>query len=198
MIHYGEMVSLELYQLQQVKPWRFRHFSYEHHWRQRYRTSPVTRVAKVEQLPDTTGMKNEVLLFKGQRNRYDGAFQIPGARIVEFGHVDSAREYHLESAITDQTCAVANVIGPFIRKGLGLAKTIEIAHAHGLPVIVDAAAEVPPRENLSRFIGMGADMVALDPLVTLNGSHVTPLSWDAPEMVASSRGYDWMVSPESA
>ncbi len=116
--------------------------------------------ANVEQLPDTTGMKNEVLMFKGQRNRYDGAFQVPGARIVEFGHVDSALPYHLESAFTDQTCAVAYVMGPFIRHGLGLEKTIEIAHAHGVPVIVDAAAEVPPRDNLSKFIKMGADMVA--------------------------------------
>ncbi len=116
--------------------------------------------AKVEQLPDTTGMKNEILLFKGHRNRYDGAFEIPGAKIVEFGHGDSARDYHLESAFTDKTCAVGYVIGPFIRPGLGLEKTIEIAHAHGIPVIVDAAAEVPPRDNLSKFIKMGADMVA--------------------------------------
>lgn len=119
-----------------------------------------TDEAKVERLPDTTGLKNEILLFKGQRNRYDGAFQVPGAKIVEFGAVESARPYHLESAITDQTCAVAYVIGPFIKPGLGLEKTIEIAHAHDLPVLVDAAAEVPPRENLSKFIKMGADMVA--------------------------------------
>ena len=116
--------------------------------------------AKVEQLPDTTGMKNEILIFKGQRNRYDGSFEIPGARIVEFGHGQSARPYHLEAAFTENTCAVAFVIGPFIHSGIGLEKTIEIAHAHGVPVIVDAAAEVPPRDNLSRFIKMGADMVA--------------------------------------
>ena len=116
--------------------------------------------AKVEQLPDTTGMKNEILLFKGHRNRYDGAFEIPGAKIVEFGHGDSARDYHLEAAFTDQTCAVGYVMGPFIRPGLGLEKTIEIAHAHGIPVILDAAAEIPPRENLTKFIKMGVDMVA--------------------------------------
>lgn len=116
--------------------------------------------SKVEQLPDTSGMKNEILLFKGQRNRYDGAFEIAGAKIVEFGQVDAARPYHLESAISERTCAVAYVIAPFIKHGIGLEKTIEIAHSHGLPVILDAAAEVPPRENLSRFIKMGVDMVA--------------------------------------
>lgn len=116
--------------------------------------------SNAEQLPNSTGMKNEILMFTGHRNRYDGAFEIPGARIVEFGHGSSALPYHLESAFTDQTCAIAYVIGPFIKQGLGLEKTIEMAHAHGVPVIVDAAAEVPPRENLSRFIKMGADMVA--------------------------------------
>ncbi len=115
---------------------------------------------KVERLPNTAGLKNEILLFKGQRNRYDGAFEVSGAQIVEYGAVDSARPYHLEGAITDKTCAVAYVIGPFIKPGLGLEKTIEIAHAHGLPVIVDAAAEIPPRSNLSKFISMGVDMVA--------------------------------------
>ena len=116
--------------------------------------------ARVEQLPDTAGMKNEIVIFKGQRNRYDGAFTQAGANLVEFGMPNSARPYHLEAAITDRTCAVAYVIGPFISPGIGLAETIRVAHSKGVPVIVDAAAEVPPRSNLSRFIRMGADMVA--------------------------------------
>jgi L-seryl-tRNA(Ser) seleniumtransferase len=119
-----------------------------------------TDESKVERLPDTTGMKSEVLIFKGQRNRYDGAFETAGARLTEFGMVGDARPYHLEGAISENTCAVAFVIAPSIRPGIGLEKTIGIAHSHGLPVIVDAAAEVPPRDNLSRFIKMGADMVA--------------------------------------
>ena len=115
---------------------------------------------KVEQLPDTTGMKNNVVMFKGHRNRYDKAFQTPGAMIVEFGNSTDASDYQLESAIDGNTCAVAYVIMPFSKSGVGLKRTIDIAHKHGVPVIVDAAAEVPPRSNLSKFISMGADMVA--------------------------------------
>ena len=115
---------------------------------------------KVEQLPDTTGMKNNVVMFKGHRNRYDKAFQTPGAMIVEFGNSTDASDYQLESAIDGNTCAVAYVIMPFSKSGVGLKKTIDIAHKHGVPVIVDAAAEVPPRSNLSKFISMGVDMVA--------------------------------------
>lgn len=114
----------------------------------------------VEQLPDTTGMKNEVILYKGQRNRYDKAFVTAGATLVEFGSEDSATAADLEDAINENTACVAYVVAPFIDPGIGLDETIRIAHEHGVPVIVDAAAEVPPRENLSKFHKMGADMVA--------------------------------------
>ena len=114
----------------------------------------------VEQLPDTTGMKDEVVLFKGQRNRYDKAFITAGATLVEYGTAGSARPEDLDAAINDNTACVAYVIGPFIAPGIGLEETVRVAHARAVPVIVDAAAEVPPRANLTRFHKMGADMVA--------------------------------------
>jgi L-seryl-tRNA(Ser) seleniumtransferase len=113
-----------------------------------------------EQLPDTTGMKNEVILFKGQRNRYDKAFVTAGATLVEYGSEDSVTADDLEDAINENTACVAFVVAPFVPVGVGLEETIRIAHEHGVPVIVDAAAEVPPRSNLSKFHKMGADMVA--------------------------------------
>ncbi len=105
-------------------------------------------------------MKNEVVIFSGQRNRYDGAFQIPGGVLVEYGAPGDVTPDDLDAVITDNTCTVAFVIGPFIDPGIGLERTIEVAHARQVPVILDAAAEVPPRANLSRFIKMGVDMVA--------------------------------------
>ena len=114
----------------------------------------------VEQLPDTTGMKDEVVLFKGQRNRYDKAFITAGATLVVYGTADSATPEDLDAAINENTACVAYVIGPFIAPGIGLEETVRVAHARGVPVIVDAAAEVPPRANLTRFHKMGADMVA--------------------------------------
>ncbi len=114
----------------------------------------------VEQLPDTTGMKNEVILFKGQRNRYDKAFVTAGATLIEYGSADSATADDLVDAINENTACIAYVVAPFAPQGIGLEETIRVAHEHGIPVIVDAAAEVPPRSNLSRFHKMGADMVA--------------------------------------
>ena len=115
---------------------------------------------KVEKLPNTEGMKNEVIIFKGQRNRYDKAFETSGAIIKEFGTEEEATEEDLMSEISNKTCAIAYVIMPFYNPGIGLKKTIEIAHKNSIPVILDAAAEIPPRSNLHRFINMGVDMVA--------------------------------------
>lgn len=114
----------------------------------------------VEQLPDTTGMKNEVILYKGQRNRYDKAFVTAGATLVEYGSEESVTADDLEVAINENTACIAYVVAPFIDQGIGLEETIRVAHEHNVPVIVDAAAEVPPRANLSKFHRMGADMVA--------------------------------------
>lgn len=100
------------------------------------------------------------MLFKGQRNRYDKAFVTPGGTLVEYGTADSATHEELDTAINENTACVAFVIGPFIPSGIGLEETIRIAHARDVPVIVDAAAEVPPRANLSKFHKMGPDMVA--------------------------------------
>jgi L-seryl-tRNA(Ser) seleniumtransferase len=129
----------------------------------------------VEQLPDTTGMKNEVLLYKGQRNRYDKAFVTAGATLVEFGDEGSVTADDLHAAINDNTACVAFVVAPFIDHGIGLEETIRIAHEHEVPVIVDAAAEVPPRANLSKFHQMGADMVAFSGGKGIGGPQSTGL-----------------------
>ena len=114
--------------------------------------------AKAEQLPDSAGMKDEVVVFWGERNRYDMSFELPGARIVEWGIPGPGAVYQLDAAITDRTCAVAAVFQPLLKRGLSVSEMCEVAHARGVPVIVDAAAEVPPLSNLTRFINEGADL----------------------------------------
>jgi L-seryl-tRNA(Ser) seleniumtransferase len=67
--------------------------------------------------------------------------------------------WQIEEAITDRTvavfCPILDTPGT-----LPLKEVAEIAHAKGVPVIVDAAAELPPRSNLQKFIADGADLVA--------------------------------------
>ena len=92
-----------------------------------------TDEAKVEQLPNTAGMKDRVVIFKGERNRYDMAFEVPGARLVEWGMLGGGKPYQLEAAITDRTVAIATVFGPFIRRGMALPELCGIAHRHVCP-----------------------------------------------------------------
>ena len=130
--------------------------------------------ARVEQLPDSTGMKNEVVVFWGERNRYDMSFELPGARIVEWGVPGVGAAYQLDAAITDRTCAVAAVFQPQLKRGLPVSEMCEVAHARNVPVIVDAAAEVPPLINLTSFIDEGADWCS-SPAARVSAAPRTPV-----------------------
>jgi D-glucosaminate-6-phosphate ammonia-lyase len=115
--------------------------------------------SKVSQLPDTTGMKNEILIGKPQANHYDGAFRLAGAKVIEVGTETDTTPDELANAINDKTAAVAYT-WVMRWKGLSLEETLRIAHDRDVPVILDAASELPPVENLTKFIRMGVDMVA--------------------------------------
>jgi L-seryl-tRNA(Ser) seleniumtransferase len=116
--------------------------------------------ARIRQLPDTTGMKNEVIVHRSQRNSYDGVIPVAGARLVEIGHAYRTLPGEIEAAIGERTAAICYTVHPFLRRGfLSLPEVIEIAHARSLPVYVDAASSLPPAGNLQKFIAMGADLV---------------------------------------
>ena len=113
-------------------------------------------------LPDTEGMKNEIIIQTMHRFPYDQTYRFAGARLVAIGTARRCAEWELEGAINDRTAAVAYLIAPFAtRMGLSLSQVVEIAHAHDVPVIVDAASMVPPKKNLTEYIRMGADMVSI-------------------------------------
>jgi D-glucosaminate-6-phosphate ammonia-lyase len=121
---------------------------------------------KMNRLPDTQGMKNEVIIQRAHRNDYDHALRAAGASVVEVGFNYATFPYELEQAITERTAAIFLLAG--IAEGsLPLEQVVEIAHAHGVPVIMDAAAELPPPENLRKFISQGVDLVTFS-----GGKHI--------------------------
>jgi L-seryl-tRNA(Ser) seleniumtransferase len=122
-------------------------------------------IAAMDRLPDAEGLRNEIVMHRAHRNPYDHALRATGARLVEVGYLGTSsspgtRVWELESAITERTCALFYVAAGASTDALSLATVAEIAHRHGLPVIVDAAGALPPAENLTRFIADGADLVA--------------------------------------
>lgn len=116
---------------------------------------------KIEQLPVLMGMKHEAVMFRAHRNGYDHSVRAAGVQIVEVGYGHTSHAYQLESAITEQTALIVYVVAPWAAKGaLPLNQTCEVAHRHNVPVLVDAAAMLPPADNLWKFIAEGADLVA--------------------------------------
>jgi L-seryl-tRNA(Ser) seleniumtransferase len=121
-------------------------------------------IAAMDRLPNTDGLRNEIVVHRAHRNAYDHALRATGARLVEVGYFGarsgpSARPWEFESAITERTCAFF-YLAPETSEALPLETVAEIAHRHGLPVIVDAAGALPPAENLTRFVAAGADLVS--------------------------------------
>ena len=113
--------------------------------------------AKLPHLDST--MKNEVIVHRHGRVGYDFAVRMVGVEFVEIGDENGTTPDELENAITDKTAAIFYFANPS-REHLWVPyeKGIEIAKKHGVPLIVDAAAQLPPPENLWRFTHKGADL----------------------------------------
>jgi L-seryl-tRNA(Ser) seleniumtransferase len=105
--------------------------------------------------PYLDGMPREVIVYRSQRNGYDYAARQTGARLKEVG--PGADE--LTGAITERTACVLWFAGALFATGaLPLPEVVAVAHARGVPVLVDAAAQIPPIANLWRFTReLGAD-----------------------------------------
>lgn len=146
-------------------------------------------VAAMDRLPDTTGLKNEVVVQRGHRNAYDHAIRAVGVRIVEVGYLGypgagGTHPWQIAEAITDRTAAVACPV--LDTPGtVPLPEVCRIAHARGVPVVVDAAAELPPRANLRRFIAEGADLVVFSGGKAIAGPQASGILAGRADLIAS-------------
>jgi L-seryl-tRNA(Ser) seleniumtransferase len=107
---------------------------------------------RIQRLPDTSGLKNEVIAPKYSRNVYDHAIRMVGVKII-----DVPAKEQFGAAFTDRTAMVMVLAGPEDRGEFGLPFISAIAKERGVPVLVDAAAEdlTIPNVHLQR----GADIV---------------------------------------
>ncbi len=142
----------------------------------------------IDRLPDTSGMRNEVIIFRAHRNGYDHSIRASGARIVEVGYGHSSLTFHFEAAFTERTAMVAYLKSPWASRGaLSLHETCEIAHRNNVPVLVDAAAMLPPAGNLTRFIEEGADLVAFSGGKAINGPQSSGILAGRADLIRAAR-----------
>lgn len=117
-------------------------------------------MAAIERLPDTAGIKNEVVIQAGHLVNYgaplDQSIRLTGARVVPVGKTKEANAFQLGDAFTSQTVAAVYVVSHYVAaQGLvPLSEFVKIAHLQGVPVIVDAASEY----DLTGFLQQGADI----------------------------------------
>ena len=114
----------------------------------------IVRPGELESLP------REFLIQHGHRIPYDPAIELAGGRLVDIGGPGGTSTADFEGAIGPGTAGILYVAGEHLAKGsLPLDGVIDLARARNIPVIVDAAAQLPPVENLWRFTEAGADLV---------------------------------------
>lgn len=128
-------------------------------------------LAAIERLPDTRGLKDEIVIQKGHVVNYGslitGDIRLSGARVVEFGAALETGAYQLEAALSEKTAAAVYVVSHHASPTgmIALPRFAEICHARGIPVIVDAAAEYGWRG----FVAAGADLLLFSTQKALGG-----------------------------
>jgi len=111
----------------------------------------------IHRFPKLDGLKDEVIIHHTHRNGYDYAVQQVGVKVVEIGDSSGTTGDDLRRAISPKTAAIFWFEGAMTSdRDLPLPDVIAIANEHAIPVVVDAAAQLPPVENLWQFTQMGA------------------------------------------
>jgi L-seryl-tRNA(Ser) seleniumtransferase len=117
-------------------------------------------LAKVRQLPDSTGMKNEVVMLSGHMVNFgapvEQSVRLAGAKVVPVGDATSSERYQLEGRINERTAAALYVVSHHVVDygQIPLADFVEACHAKGVPVIADLASEY----DLKGFLAAGVDV----------------------------------------
>jgi L-seryl-tRNA(Ser) seleniumtransferase len=136
----------------------------------------------IRRLPDTTGMKNEVIVQKSHRYGYDHAVRNCGIRMVE---VETAQE--LEGALSPNTAMMLffNANEPVGK--IKAAEFVELGKKHNVPTFNDAAADVPPAANLSKYVKMGFDLVTFSGGKGLRGPQSCGLLLGRKDLIEAAR-----------
>src|SRR5262245_27378121 len=161
-------------------------------------------VAKMAALPHGD-FPRDILIPRTHRTGYAHAIAASGARLVDIGHNDRGtgagvrrlEAWEIESALSPSVVAMA-----FSANATSLADlptAVAACRAAGVPLIVDAAAQLPPKENLRRFIALGADLVAFSGGKALGGPQASGILAGRRDLVASAllQQLDMDVSPDT-
>jgi uncharacterized pyridoxal phosphate-dependent enzyme len=132
----------------------------------------------IEQLPDLTGLKSEVLIQKAHRNPFDHQLRATGVKLVVIETRDELR-----NAVGPKTAMMhfsnfANSAGQ-----IKVEEWLKLAKEHNLPAMIDAAADTPPVSHLWDYANMGYDMITFSGGKAIRGPQCAGLLLGRKEMV---------------
>lgn len=146
----------------------------------------------VDSLPHNPPSRREVVTFSCQKNTFLRAVSLTGATLVEVGYADSTPVWLLEDAIGERTAAVLWFAGGhFEEHAPSLEETVALAHAKSVPVIVDAAAQIPPVSNLWDYHERGADLVIFSGGKGLRGPQSSGLIVGDEELISACAAHSY-------
>jgi L-seryl-tRNA(Ser) seleniumtransferase len=135
----------------------------------------------IEQIPDLTGMKSEVIIQKAHRNPFDHQLRATGIKLV----VVESRE-DLKQAINPKTAMMhfsnfANAQGQ-----IKVEEWVKLAQENNIPAFIDAAADTPPVSNLWEYAKMGYDLIAFSGGKAIRGPQCAGLLIGKKEHIANA------------
>ena len=135
----------------------------------------------IQQLPDLTGMKSEVIIQKSHRNPFDHQLRATGVRLVEVESRDD-----LSRAISGKTAMMhfSNFAGPMGQ--IKVDEWVKLGKQYNIPTFIDAAADTPPVSHLWDYAHMGYDLIAFSGGKAIRGPQCAGLLIGRKDLVANA------------
>jgi len=136
---------------------------------------------KIKLLPNLPGPRPEVIMQKTHRYLFDQAVTTTGAKIIEVEGPDE-----MEKAVNDKT-VMALFFNAAEKSSITHADFVAIAKRHNIPTFLDAAADVPPVENLFKFQKIGFDLVTFSGGKMIRGPQSAGLLFGRKDLITAAR-----------
>ena len=142
----------------------------------------------VRRMTEGRHRRGQVIVQRSQAIPYLPAIRLAGMDIVEVGNLFATDAHDIRAAVTEDTVAILYVAGWNVARGsMSLPDLVRVADEHDLPVLVDAAAQLPPVENLWELTGAGAAAAIFSGGKDLEGPQASGLIVGRAELVAAVR-----------
>jgi L-seryl-tRNA(Ser) seleniumtransferase len=135
----------------------------------------------IEQLPDLTGMKSEVIIQKSHRNPFDHQLRSTGVKLIVVETVDDVKR-----AVNAQTAMMHFSNFASDDGQIKAEEWLKLAHENGVPAFIDAAADTPPVSRLWDFAVMGYDLIAFSGGKAIRGPQCAGLLIGRGELIANA------------